>query len=438
MAWIRQLPSGLWAATVYTPTGRITESDRLKGRIVKWAADRESEVRAGDWVDPRAGKITVGEWWERCRDARHLELASRERDASQWRCHVEPKWGHVPIGAILKPDVSAWVVEMEHAHRDDCPNRKRCQGCKVGAATIIGAVGVLRALLDQAVEAKLLRINPAHGVRKPPPDAHVDRVLTAVEERDLLANLDAKFPDRPDARLFVETLLDTGMRWEEAAAVPRDLADVRRGRVQVAFVMERNGSIRGYAKSEAGNRTVTVSDELLPRFREHVMTVPAGADPVRDPRCLIFKAPGQAHLDACRPGTPRRKACDGCGVSPMRYPTWLRRVWNEGLVEDVPVPQLPRPPGRPGPLPRPVRKVPILDDPQPTPHDCRHTYGTRLADEGVPVHDLMALMGHKDMRSAQRYLHSGEERFERAREALRRAREDRPARGSTKDQIGRS
>jgi site-specific recombinase XerD len=442
MAWTRQLPAthhksckdrqacpgckpGLWASTVYTPTGRLTESHPLKSVIERWAADREAEVRAGDWIDPRAGKVTVGQWWERCRDARHLELASRQRDASQWRCHVEPKWGRTPIGAILKPDVSAWVVEMRRAHRDDCRNRVRCQGCKVGAATIIGALGVLRALLDQAVDARMIRVNPARGVSTPPPDAHVDRVLTPDEEDLLLANLDERFPDRPDARLFVEVLLDCGLRWEEAAALPRDLVDLRRGRIQVAYVMERSGGIRGYAKSEAGNRPVPIGDSLLPRLRDHVLTVPAGADPRADPACLVFKAPGPAHRDRDK---CKGKRCPGCAVSPLRYPTWLRRVWLPGLLVDEPIDPPPRPRGKPGPAPRAVRRVPLLDEPQPTPHDCRHTYATHLADEGVPQHDLMALLGHKDYRSIQRYMHSGEDRFERARQARQRARAARPER----------
>jgi integrase len=65
---------------------------------------------------------------------------------------------------------------------------------------------------------------------------------------------------------------------------------------------------------------------------------------------------------------------------------------------------------------------PLLEDPQPSPHDTRHTCGTRLADEGVPQHDIMPLMGHKDPRASGRYVHSNEARFDRAREAMKRAR----------------
>lgn len=63
MAWIRRLPSGLWAATVRTPTGRITKTDRSKGVVADWAAEREGEVRRGDWIDPRAAELTIGELW---------------------------------------------------------------------------------------------------------------------------------------------------------------------------------------------------------------------------------------------------------------------------------------------------------------------------------------------------------------------------------------
>src|SRR5690606_20099622 len=202
MAWIRRLPSGLWAATVRLPDGRrITRSNELKGVIKQWADELESDIRRGDWIDPRAGEVTVGEWWERTRGARRLELASRRREQSHWRNHVAPRWARVPIGSILRPDVSAWVVEMERRG--------------VGAATIEGAMGVLRALLDQAVDARLIRDNPARGVRVPRRPAHLDRVLDPSEDALLLGAFDRLFPGRPDGRLMAELMLYCGLRWAE-------------------------------------------------------------------------------------------------------------------------------------------------------------------------------------------------------------------------------
>jgi integrase len=61
-----------------------------------------------------------------------------------------------------------------------------------------------------------------------------------------------------------------------------------------------------------------------------------------------------------------------------------------------------------------------LPDPQPTPHDLRHTYGSWLGEAGVPPQQIAALMGHSSLRSVQRYIHETEARFEQARQALQK------------------
>lgn len=366
MAWVRQLDSGVWAATVRLPTGkRVTESFVLKGAARTWADDLESDVRRGDWIDPRAGRVTVGEWRERTRDSRRLERASRKRDESHWRCHVEPHWGRVPIGGILRPDVTAWVVKLEKAG--------------TGAATIQGSVGVLRGLFDLAVDARLIRVNPARGVRMPRRTAHLDRVLAPEEDGLLFASLDRQFPGRADARLMCEVMLYCGLRWEECGALDRAHLELRRQLVKVGPVLERDGTIRPYPKSKAGIRDVPVPRELWPRLRDHALTVQPGG--------LLFTA-------------ARGKV--------LHYSSWHRRVWQRALFEVVER-------GRRGQI---ICQSRILDDPQPTPHDLRHSYGTRLAEQGVPPHEIMSLIGHERLESVQRYLHAGQDRFDRARDAL--------------------
>lgn len=371
MAWVRQLDSGKWAATVRAPAGnRITDTFPLKSLAETWAADLEADVRRGDWIDPRDGEVTIGEWWTRCDGARQLEKASRKRDASHWRVHVEPHWGRLKVGGVLKPDVTKWVTGMREAG--------------TGAATIQAAVGVLRGLFELAVDARIIRANPARGVRTPRRPAPVDRVLTFDEEDALLRALEGKFGARPDGRMFVELLLDTGVRWSEAAAIDREHVDLRRGLINVGPVMERDGVIRDYPKSPAGVRPVPVGEALWPRFRDHVLTV----------------RPGGQVFTAVRGGV-------------LQYHYWWQQVWLEGLR--VVLERSPR-----GKV---LRAEPLLDDPQPTVHDCRHSYGTRLAEAGVPVHEIMALMGHSNLKSVQRYLHAGEDRFSRARAARARARD---------------
>lgn len=374
MAWVRQLPSKLWAATVHTPAGRITKSHELQSVVQKWAADLESDIRRGVFLDPRQAERTLSQVWAEHSGARRLEKASKKRDESHWKVWVEPRWGREPVGSILKPHVQTWVNELEEQD--------------VGGWTIIAALNVLKAALELAVDAAMIRSNPARRVKPPMPPAHEDRVITAEEEVTILERFDELFPGRRDGRLFVETLLDTGARWEEIAAVKRGAVDLKAGLIAIGPVMERDGTVRDYPKgarsrTAAGFRDVPVSDELLARLRPVVLATPPGG--------LVFTAPTGGSL---------------------HYPNWRVRVW----LRVMRVPVLDER-GRPT-----KRWEPLVDEPLPTPHDLRHTLGTRLADAGLEQHDRMALMGHRDVRSAMRYTHSGASRYDKARAALKAAR----------------
>jgi integrase len=417
LAYIRRLPSGLWAATVRVPpspdrpSGRITETYRLESQARDWADDVRAEVRAGDWIDPIKAKAKIGELWPRIREAReYLELASRKRDDSLWRNHVGPYWGAHEVGKLLRPAVQTWVNAMKNTHTGACPGRG-CRGpCAVGAHTIHAAVSLLSGIAVFVVDEGRIRRNPVYDLKLPRLPKHIDRVLDGDEERQLLERLDEEFPGRPDARPFVELLFETGVRWEEAAALMPDAFD-RRGRFEVRAVVESDGTVRPYPKTVAGFRTCAVGPDLWARLRPLVLATAPG-DPV-------FRAPGRAH----RPGCELGKRCPGCKVPFLHYMNWSRRVWKRALTVGERLPPAPRPPGRPGPMPRTERRVAYLAEPQPTPHDCRHTFATRLADEGVPKHEVGALLGHGEgSRATDRYIHAGDGRFDRALQALERAR----------------
>lgn len=376
MAWIRQLPSGKWAATVRYgpgPNDRLTETHRLKGRVEHWAREQEDSIRRGDWIDPRHGEITVGECWDRWASVRRLEKASMKRDESHWRNHVAPRWGRAQVGAILTPDVEAWVAKMEKSG--------------VGPPTIEGAVGVLRATLAAAVKAKRIRFNPVIDITLPKRAAHLDRVLHPTEDDLLLDAANRLFPGRPDARPTLELMLYCALRWEEVGGLDRDHVDTRRALVHVGPVLERDGTIRPYPKSPAGIRTVAVDREFWPRLRARAMTVEPGG--------LIVTSPEGGPLD---------------------YSRWYQRVWR--VILDG----RPAYPGAKGHSPRAAMAGAQLDDPQPTPHDLRHTCLTRLGEQGVPGHELMAFSGHESLANVQRYLHAGDGRHDRVRDAMERAR----------------
>jgi integrase len=454
MPWTRQLPSGLWASTVRfgpNPNDRITESDESRAVIHRWALDLEAEIRRGEFLDPRLARKPLAEVWETYADSRSLEQPSRERDESHWKNWVAPRWGSEPIGKILKPDVQKWVNGLEE------------QG--VGGWTIIAALNVLKAALELAIDAGWIRANAARRVRPPVPPAHVDRVLDPDEETAILDRLDELFPGRRDARLFIETKMDTAGRWEEVAAIRREAVNLPKLLISLGPVMQRDGTIREYPKGarsrhDAGFRDAPISPELGARLRPVLLaTAPGGlvftapeGGPMRystwhdrvwqptihgEPEKILRRAPAGAYdavsfgawLDAIRErvgATTDRALAVAAGVQPSMIANWRAdrfgptRGTDDKLAAGL------------GIEPRDVyvaaglivAGVPGLGlvDPQPTPHDCRHSTLTRYADAGMALHDRMALAGHKDVRSSQRYTHSGDERFDKARAALRRAR----------------
>jgi integrase len=53
-------------------------------------------------------------------------------------------------------------------------------------------------------------------------------------------------------------------------------------------------------------------------------------------------------------------------------------------------------------------------------HDLRHTFASRLVQDGVPLYDVMHMMGHKSLAMVQRYAHLAPDYQDRAVQALNR------------------
>lgn len=366
MASFRKLPSGKWQATVWHPSGkRYTKTDPLKKVVQQWASDRETEIRRGDFIDPDSGKVSVGDWWVEWQSRRTVAKATQAKNETHWRVHIEPTFGGWALSAVQRSDVESWVAKLVRA--------------KVGGEAIATALRLLRQLLEAAVVARRIRANPAEGVRAPRPPKHVDRFLSLEEAERLLQHVTVavrppagavrgvKWEREPDEgnRLFVKLMLDAGLRWQEAAGLHHFRVDVRRRRLHVQEVVERDGSIKPQPKSLAGSRWVPLTDELVAMYKAYARG--------RERSGLVFP---------------------GVGERPLDYSNWAKRVWA------------------------PAVKAADLAEPPPTPHDCRHSYGSWLADEGVPPHEIMVLMGHSSLRAVERYIHASEARMERARQAL--------------------
>lgn len=229
---------------------------------------------------------------------------------------------------------------------------------EVGPTTVAASLNLLTQLLNAAVKHQLISVNPAVLVKAPTVPKHKDRFLTHEEADRVLEQLDGTH------HLFVQLLLGTGLRWGEAAALDGRHVNFLRKTVTVEQALGRDGKIKP-PKTTAGYRDVPLTAELTEGLSRHVVNL---AKPV-------FQQPNGERFD---------------------YSNWRARIW---------VPS--------------VRRA-HLDAPQPTPHDCRHSYGSWLGEAGVQPQDMAALLGHSDWRMVQRYVHASQTRFTRARAALER------------------
>lgn len=276
MASVQQLPSGKWRGRVKRDGEVVaTFSHPLKGTVERWARDVERKLDAGEWINPKLGRLTVTEWYEQW--TAHLRLVSHNttvKDASHWRTHVKPRWGHVSLVSIEADDVRTWVRDMQR------PDYR--VGEPAGAHTIQGAVHLLASLLQAAVDGKRLTHNPAHGITLPTPDLKVPFFWSRDVEAPLLLGALAE-----PWRLMCDLDMYVGLRWAELAGLKRRAVDLDRGLLHVAGTQTRHGWVP-ITKGKA-LRTTPIPTHLVAPLAGHIEGLEAGD--------LVFTGARRAPLD---------------------------------------------------------------------------------------------------------------------------------------------
>lgn len=176
-------------------------------------ADLQVKLARGEWIDPLAAKVTVGDlavpWLE---GTTHLKATTRNNLESTLNVHVLPYWRDREVGTIRPTMVRAWV------------SAKVADG--VGVTVLERALGILRQILSQAVEDRRLPSNPCDKVRVPRRE-HSPRGYLTHQQVEALAVECGR-----DATV-VRFLAYTGLRWGEMAALRVSDFDMLRRRVQV-------------------------------------------------------------------------------------------------------------------------------------------------------------------------------------------------------------
>ncbi|MFE3578967.1 tyrosine-type recombinase/integrase [Streptomyces vinaceus] len=305
---VRKLPSGRYQARYLGPDGQLRpapETFRTKRDADDWLADKQTEMRRGDWQDPDAGKVAFGPYAVAWIKERELTSTTRQLYGSLLKHHLEPVLGAVNLAEISPPLVRSWRAD------------KLAGG--TGPTTVAKAYALLRAILGTAVSDELIRRNPcqvkgASTVHTP------ERPTATVEEVYALAEA-----IQPRYRALVLMAGFLGLRWGELIGLHRRDVDLERGTVRVRRAVAELGNGQREIKapkSAAGKRTVSIPGVILPEIREHLKQyAEAGAD-------------GRVFIGA-KKATPRRnhfnrlwhKACREAGIKGLHFQD-LRHTGN--------------------------------------------------------------------------------------------------------------
>jgi integrase len=151
-------------------------------------------------------------------------------DKSRIETHVKPLIGRFTVRSLTSADIERMKADIISG-KTAKPRKKEGRGgvATGGAGVAARTVGMLATILEYARQSlKLIKDNPARGVRKPP--GGKQRRFLALEEITELGQTmregDAA-GENPTALAAIRLLLLTGLRRMEALALPRAWVDSR-------------------------------------------------------------------------------------------------------------------------------------------------------------------------------------------------------------------
>ncbi|MGW2010964.1 tyrosine-type recombinase/integrase [Streptomyces nigrescens] len=370
--------TGPWQARYRDPAGK-QRAKQFSGKGAKAKAEAfldktRDQVRSGSFVDLDRGQITLDEWHAKWRRAQRIGDNTRETADSVWINHVHPHFGGWRLQSISSMDVEEWVADRVRV---------------VGAATIEKAYRMLDRMMTSALRDRRIAHNPCDGVRLPKAQAkHPDDMLPPTY--DQLAQIRACTPEHFRDMLVVAE--ETGLRWGELVGLRLCNVDLAGHRVQVreTIIQVHGKPVRkAYPKSDAGSRTVPLSDRAAQAIKRHLERCPASAARTAPASGmhkeeLVFRGAGGGVL----------------GRSNF-WRVWIVATEEAGVSRKTKNPVTGR-----------VERWPHV-------HDIRHAFASRLHANGVPEADAQKVLGHeRGAKITWLYTHASANSVDRVRSAL--------------------
>lgn len=255
MASIKKRENGKWRARYRDSAGK--EHARHFDRKVdaqRWLDQVTAAVVRGDYVDPRAGKVTVTAYaaaWE----AVQVSSEGTERIVDNaLRLHLLPELGSHPIASVRPTMVQAFVKTLE--------------GKGLSPGTIRGIYHVTTQVFSAAVDDRVIASSPCRNIRLPKGDDG-EVVPPTVEEVAALADsIEARW------RALVVTLAGSGLRIGELLGLEVADVDFLRRTIRVERQRTQAGRLAP-VKSKSSRRVVPVGQVVIDALAAHLAAYPS-------------------------------------------------------------------------------------------------------------------------------------------------------------------
>src|SRR5215203_994673 len=251
---IRKLPSGRFQARYWHLGKQIAAEHTFvnKTDARRWLSTVEADLVRGDWVDPDAGKIPLGEyaaWWL---EQRAVRPRTKRIYEGQLR-HITPMFADVSLCDIRPIDVRAWHGQLS---RGDLHQN-----------TVAKVYRLFRTIMTTAVEDDLLRQNPVR-IRGASVERMIERPLLTWDEVRALAGA-----IHPRFEALVWTAAASGLRFGELTGLSVGHVNLDRSELRVSRALNDirgKGPTLGPPKTERAVRTMSVPESVTLRLVVHI------------------------------------------------------------------------------------------------------------------------------------------------------------------------
>ncbi len=299
MSSITKRPDGNWRARYRDNAGEEhSRHFRRKVDAQRWLDEITASIVTGQYVDPKAGKITFREYAERWRSIQVQRPSSKAHVETMLRRHTYPTFGDRPLGSIVPSEVQAWAT-----------------GLTLAPATVGVIHGILSTIMKSAVRDRRIATNPCDGTKLPKVQPKQVIPMTTEQVETVRAALPAHL------RALVTLAAGTGMRQGECLGLTVDRVHFLERTVtvdrQLVTVAGRRPTLAP-PKTTASDRTIPLPKVVVDALAAHLAAFPAGPDG------LVFTNGGQPITRSAfgfqwRPAARKAALPEGTGMHALRH-----------------------------------------------------------------------------------------------------------------------